>query len=75
MRDADVMSLSVSITIRELVASASNWDRDAMVAFVKALDLEMADWDFTLALCEHFSQLKIEYELERAADETARASK
>lgn len=63
-----LMTFSIDIDIGELADKACGNDRSALIEFVKDLDLKMADWDFTLALCEHFSALKIQWELEQAAD-------
>ena len=35
-----------------------------LIQFIKDLDLSMANWEFTIKLCEHFAKLKEEFLLE-----------
>lgn len=48
---------------------ADHGNREDLIQFVKDLDAAMQDWGFTLALCEHFAALKLDYEKECAEDE------
>jgi hypothetical protein len=43
-------------------------DSDDLIALIIAADEEMADWDFTLKLCDHFEKLRKEHRMEAAED-------
>ena len=64
------MSIDVTINldrdqlINDLVRSNT---RQEVMEFITALDLKMADWDFTLDLYNHFDKLKKDYEKEVAS--------
>ena len=38
--------------------------RDELLTFIKELDQEIGDWDFTLEIADHFAALRLEYEQE-----------
>ena len=47
---------------------ADGMDRDECIQFIKELDEQMQDWDFTLELCEHFEKLKKEWQKEQGEE-------
>jgi len=61
--------LSLDISLDELARQvAVSMSREDALAFVKAIDEEFGEWDFTLALCTHFDKLKLDWERENAED-------
>ena len=63
MSDID---LNVSVTVR--IEDLARQPKKDLVEFVKELDLAVADWDFTLRLCDHFAKLMQVYREERDRD-------
>lgn len=61
------VNVQADISAREL-ARGGMATREDLIEFVKDLDAEMQEWDFTLALCDHFAKLKLEHEREEAED-------
>jgi hypothetical protein len=43
-------------------------NRDALIAFIKDLDSEIQDWEFTLKLCDYFAEQRRLYNEESKAD-------
>lgn len=62
------MKLLIDIDMNDLISSAQVGDREELLAFIKDLDRRVGDWDFSLALYEHFAALKAEQEQEEAED-------
>ena len=46
--------------------------REDVLELVKELDNRAASWDFTLALCEYFAELKFQQEAEEKEDAKGR---
>ncbi len=66
----DTVHLSLDIEVDELAEQLGQaMSRDDAIALVKALDEQMQEWDFTLALYEHFAKLKKDYDAEEAEDQ------
>lgn len=66
---ADTILLKLDIDADDLADQlADSMSRDDAITLVKALDERMQEWDFTLALYEHFAQLKKEFDAEEAED-------
>lgn len=57
---------SVEIEIEDIV---DGLDRRQLFDLIVAIDERMAEWDFTLKLCDHFDQQRKQYEAEVADDE------
>lgn len=69
------MKVNVTLDVEDIplddlaAALAQNlFHREELISFVKEVDRKMADWSFTLALCEHFELLKKEFEREMEED-------
>lgn len=64
MREAILVgtSLDISVLIERLAAQL---DRDELLEFIKKLDLEVSDWDFTNRLTAYFDDQKVVYENEK----------
>lgn len=62
--------MAVSLDAEDL---AYQLETDEALAFVKLLDESRGDWDFTLALCDHFDKLRAAHVAEVAADSANRA--
>jgi hypothetical protein len=62
----------VELDVDTLAAEMSNAEG---LQFVKDFDLSMGDWDFTLALADHFDKLRAEHAKERAEDAAKRGKR
>src|SRR5262245_50510149 len=54
-----------TVTVADIVRNSSRAD---LIQFIKDIEFTMADWSFTLPLCEYFAELKKQHEKEEAAD-------
>lgn len=57
--------VNLGIRVDPLDFSAGN-SNEELLQFIKDIDLEIGEWDFTLALHEHFAKLKAEHDAEQA---------
>jgi len=56
------ITLRVDVPPLEILTSlADDLDRNELVEFIKGIDEEVADWDFTNALIEYFKEQEILY--------------
>lgn len=64
-----IVHLGIDIEADDLAKQLTEVMRnDDVIELVKAIDEHVAEWDFTLKLCEHFDKLKKEHEREEAED-------
>lgn len=56
------MSIAKETTVDDLANDISGYmDRDQLMRFIVALDVECCDWDFTIKLYQHFLAKRNEY--------------
>lgn len=69
------MRFNIQLDESHLIESLSeDLSRDELVDFVKKLDDQQQDWDFTEKLYEHFALLHQDFLKESAEDEAKRAA-
>lgn len=59
------IAVEARVEANDIVESLTS---EELIDFIKQLDESAGDWSVTLKLCEHFAALKIEHDLEEAAD-------
>ena len=59
------LTLTVEVSSESLVESMiDDADHDALIELIKDIDLRIADWDFTLKLCDYFAKQRETYDQE-----------
>ena len=62
------LTLTVEVSSESLVESMiDDADHDALIELIKDIDLRIADWDFTLKLCDYFANQRETYDQEAEA--------
>lgn len=63
------MNIQINIDLETVIEDlVSSGQRHEALDFIKAVDLKMADWDFTIALAEHFNSLLEQYKKETSEE-------
>lgn len=66
---SEVVNVTLPVNLEELVYSfVQEVDQEKILKFIKQVDLMVADWDFTLKLFKHFSNLRKEYMKEKTEE-------
>lgn len=64
------LRIDVSVSLEDLVEDfVCNLSHETISEFIKKIDLSIAEWDFTLMLCEYFAKQKKEYDKEAEPDD------
>ena len=59
------VDVQAEISVDEIV---DNVERGDLLELIKSIDHAMRDWDFTLALCDHFEKMREAWKKEQAED-------